>query len=103
MGGAMDDDQEPPRRVGRRDVLQRGVGAAAGALLSTGTAWAAPGSGSRSRRAEAMSNAVASDGVPRVGAGRVVWSVPTTLPMIALTFDDGPDPHFTPRILDVLE
>ncbi|HEY4182500.1 MAG TPA: polysaccharide deacetylase family protein [Kofleriaceae bacterium] len=33
---------------------------------------------------------------------RVVNRLPTTAPVIALTFDDGPDPQFTPQILDVL-
>ena len=30
------------------------------------------------------------------------WRVPTSYPAVALTFDDGPHPEFTPRILDVL-
>src|SRR5947208_2629791 len=34
---------------------------------------------------------------------RVIWSVPTSLPLVAVTFDDGPDPRFTPRVLDALE
>lgn len=33
----------------------------------------------------------------------VVTSGPRTQPRVALTFDDGPDTVFTPRILDVLE
>jgi peptidoglycan/xylan/chitin deacetylase (PgdA/CDA1 family) len=37
-----------------------------------------------------------------LGVRRVVWSVPTTEPAFALTFDDGPDPEFTPRVLEVL-
>jgi peptidoglycan/xylan/chitin deacetylase (PgdA/CDA1 family) len=32
----------------------------------------------------------------------VVFSVPTARPAVALTLDDGPDPHVTPRVLDVL-
>jgi len=32
----------------------------------------------------------------------VVARLSTTEPLVALTFDDGPDPEFTPRILDVL-
>ena len=35
-------------------------------------------------------------------ACQVIWSVPTSEPLVALTFDDGPDPEFTPRILAVL-
>ena len=35
---------------------------------------------------------------PRYGA---IISVRTSLPMVALTFDDGPDPEVTPRIIDM--
>jgi len=34
--------------------------------------------------------------------GEVVWEVPTEEKVIALTFDDGPDPEDTPIILDLL-
>ena len=34
--------------------------------------------------------------------GQVLWDVETDEKMIALTFDDGPDPTYTPEILDVL-
>ncbi|TVY06879.1 polysaccharide deacetylase family protein [Paenibacillus cremeus] len=34
--------------------------------------------------------------------GEVVWEVPTEEKVIALTFDDGPDPADTPQILDLL-
>jgi len=45
------------------------------------------------------------DYVPRPTSGqqRIIWSVGTDVPAAALTFDDGPDPDFTPQILDVLE
>ena len=32
----------------------------------------------------------------------IIWSVPVATKTIALTFDDGPDPEFTPRILETL-
>ena len=35
--------------------------------------------------------------------GEVVWEVSTDHKVIALTFDDGPNPEFTPQILDVLK
>lgn len=35
--------------------------------------------------------------------GEVVWEVPTEEKVIALTFDDGPDPEDTPYILDLLK
>ncbi|MDB5085112.1 MAG: chitooligosaccharide deacetylase [Bacilli bacterium] len=34
--------------------------------------------------------------------GEVLWEVPTQEKVIALTFDDGPDPVYTPQILDLL-
>lgn len=35
--------------------------------------------------------------------GRVLCAGPTDRPVLALTFDDGPDPHTTPAVLEVLE
>lgn len=40
--------------------------------------------------------------LPNRGSHRVIWAVETDEHIAALTFDDGPDPEFTPRILDVL-
>ncbi|MER7708067.1 polysaccharide deacetylase family protein [Kitasatospora sp. NPDC097605] len=34
--------------------------------------------------------------------GRLVTGGTGTAPLVALTFDDGPDPEFTPRVLEVL-
>jgi peptidoglycan-N-acetylglucosamine deacetylase len=36
------------------------------------------------------------------GVHRLVWDVATTQPLVALTVDDGPDPRFTPRVLEAL-
>ncbi|ATW25139.1 polysaccharide deacetylase family protein [Candidatus Formimonas warabiya] len=33
----------------------------------------------------------------------IVWAVDTPEKVISLTFDDGPDPEYTPMILDILE
>lgn len=38
----------------------------------------------------------------RLGSRRVIWSTQPVGPYAAITFDDGPDPQFTPRILDAL-
>lgn len=35
--------------------------------------------------------------------GEIVWEVPTNEKLIAITFDDGPDPKYTPLILDLLD
>lgn len=32
----------------------------------------------------------------------ILWRVETNEPLVALSFDDGPDPTFTPQVLDVL-
>jgi peptidoglycan/xylan/chitin deacetylase (PgdA/CDA1 family) len=54
-------------------------------------------------REEKIGNAAASSRHPPRGVHRIVWSVQTAQPVVAFTFDDGPDPDFTPRILDVLD
>jgi peptidoglycan/xylan/chitin deacetylase (PgdA/CDA1 family) len=41
------------------------------------------------------------DAVARLFPG-IVWQVETTRPLAAITFDDGPDPRYTPPILDML-
>ncbi len=48
--------------------------------------------------------AVTATGAPvrRYPAGTVVYRVPVSEPVVALTFDDGPRPPFTGAILDVL-
>jgi polysaccharide deacetylase family sporulation protein PdaB len=35
--------------------------------------------------------------------GEVIWEVPTDQKVIAITFDDGPHPKDTPKILDILK
>lgn len=37
------------------------------------------------------------------GSNDIIWHVNTKEKMIALTFDDGPSPTFTPHILDILK
>jgi len=39
----------------------------------------------------------------RAGKHEVVWSVPTTAPLVAFTFDDGPHPDYTPQVLAALQ
>jgi peptidoglycan/xylan/chitin deacetylase (PgdA/CDA1 family) len=71
------------------------------AVLAAGAALGADPLGQRRAR-ELDAGAVAAAPGGRLGQRRLVWSVPTTAPLVALTFDDGPDPEFTPRILAVL-
>jgi peptidoglycan-N-acetylglucosamine deacetylase len=42
-------------------------------------------------------------GLKRLPLRGCITRVETAEPLIALTFDDGPDPRFTPRLLDLLE
>jgi len=39
---------------------------------------------------------------PHVATLACTWRGPRTAPRMALTFDDGPDPDWTPRVLDLL-
>ena len=34
---------------------------------------------------------------------KIVYRVRTQLPLVALSFDDGPHPTFTPQVLEILE
>jgi peptidoglycan/xylan/chitin deacetylase (PgdA/CDA1 family) len=36
-------------------------------------------------------------------SGKVLYRGPSTRRVVSLTFDDGPDPRYTPRILDILK
>lgn len=47
------------------------------------------------------SDAAAPDNQLR-GVHRMLWDVGTQKPYVALSFDDGPDPRWTPRVLDAL-
>jgi peptidoglycan/xylan/chitin deacetylase (PgdA/CDA1 family) len=53
----------------------------------------------------ALGRAARAAGVDARGPGRndaVIWRVKTSAPEVALTFDDGPDPTYTPQVLDLL-
>lgn len=77
------------------------LGAAAGGAGSI--AWRFP----LSPRADAepgfdLADAAGPPDGDRAGMHRLVWSVETDEPLVALTFDDGPHPEITPRVLDLL-
>jgi peptidoglycan/xylan/chitin deacetylase (PgdA/CDA1 family) len=55
-----------------------------------------------SRRSD-RSDGAAFTGRTPLGSKRVIWSVDTSRPLVALTFDDGPHPELTPRVLHILE
>lgn len=98
-----------PRSLDRRRFLSMGAAGGAGALFGAflrdrlepgleGTAEA----DAVEPEVDLRDAAGPPDGV-RAGLRRIVWSVETTEPVVALSFDDGPDPYLTPRILDILD
>jgi peptidoglycan/xylan/chitin deacetylase (PgdA/CDA1 family) len=92
-----------PGAGGGAGLSRRGflLGAGAASLLTGGVTFGLDRRGdARSRDREDSADP---GGWPRgLGQRQVVWSVPTTAPVVALTFDDGPDPELTPRVLDAL-
>ncbi len=90
----------------RRAVL-RGIGGLGAVGLGTGLGYDR-GAASRSTWIDAGTveingdMAVASQTSELIPDVRVVWSLPVESNGVALTFDDGPDPEFTQRILEVL-
>jgi peptidoglycan/xylan/chitin deacetylase (PgdA/CDA1 family) len=82
----------------RRGFLAGGVAGVAG--LTGGAALMDRRDQRHAREVSACAVLAAPD--QRLGQRRLIWSVPTVKPLVALTFDDGPDPELTPRILEVL-
>ncbi|MEU1684163.1 polysaccharide deacetylase family protein [Micromonospora sp. NPDC005707] len=88
------------RRVLRRTALLAG-GAALGVAATAQTTWIAD---RRLPLAGGPASATLGSRYQQVGGGgvEVVWAVRTGDPLVALTFDDGPQPHWTPMVLDTL-
>lgn len=90
----------------RRTVLRRGAllvtGTALGAVATAQSTWVAD---RRLPLAGGPASATLGSRHQEVGAGavEVVWGVRTTERLVALTFDDGPQPRWTPMVLDTLE
>ena len=78
----------------RRDVLAAGVLCLAGGL---GAGWVGEEAGAAQRSGRTTTAAARAAVDPRS-----VSRVRTDRPWLALTFDDGPDPAFTPAVLDTL-
>lgn len=91
----------PEQRLGRRRFL--------GLAGAAGVAGAAGSLGVLGRRSDAdtdevpLADATSPPDGARLGVRNVIWSVPTERPVVAFTFDDGPDPALTPQILDTLD
>jgi len=74
------------------------------AAVGLGGATAVVGVAASRVEAVAKSDTVDNAGYARTQRGqtRVVWSVATDSSLAALTFDDGPNPRYTPRVLETL-
>ncbi|MEV1073367.1 polysaccharide deacetylase family protein [Micromonospora parva] len=88
----------------RRDLLRRGLLVVGGAAVGAGTSEAWWIGQRRLPIAGGPASATLGNGHQDVGSGalEVVWSAPTNQRLVALTFDDGPAPQWTPMVLDTL-
>ncbi|MBQ1042599.1 polysaccharide deacetylase family protein [Micromonospora sp. C32] len=92
-------------RWNRRTVLRRSAllfgGAALGSAATVESTWVAD---RRLPLAGGPASATLGNGHQNVGRGgvQVLWGVRTDEPLVALTFDDGPRPQWTPMVLDTL-
>lgn len=89
---------------GRRDLLRRGLLVAGGVAIGAGTSEAWWITHRRMPVAGGPASATLGSGQQDVGSGalEVVWSGRTNQRLVALTFDDGPAPQWTPMVLDTL-
>ncbi|MEU1358466.1 polysaccharide deacetylase family protein [Micromonospora zamorensis] len=101
QGGRM---AEGARGWPRRDLLRRGLLIVGGVAIGTGTSELWWGAHRRTPLAGGPAGATFGNGSQDVGSGalEVVWSGPTGQRLVALTFDDGPAPQWTPMVLDTL-
>ncbi|WP_422745839.1 polysaccharide deacetylase family protein [Micromonospora sp. WMMD754] len=92
-------------RWGRRTLLRRSALLLGGAALgSAATLESARVADRRLPLAGGPASATLGNRRQDVGSGgvQVVWGVRTDTPLVALTFDDGPRPQWTPMVLDTL-
>jgi peptidoglycan-N-acetylglucosamine deacetylase len=93
------------RRISRRGILRgAGLAVAGAAMGAVGVpeferwcGWDQPPLGGGYAAADDNQGAIGTSSV------RVRYFVETSRPLVALTFDDGPVPSYTPRFLDVLD
>jgi peptidoglycan-N-acetylglucosamine deacetylase len=92
--------------VDRRSVMRHAISAAAGAVAVTGTIKAAEALDANGPLPfyEGPAASIHADRrtPPKHSHVNIVWSVNTTKRLIALTFDDGPKPLWTPKVLETL-
>jgi peptidoglycan/xylan/chitin deacetylase (PgdA/CDA1 family) len=89
---------------GGAGALGLAVGATAGHLVTAAEDQERAEVSRAAERRFLEAGGAASEGqaVARLGTHRIVWSLPVSEPVVALSFDDGPTPEFTPRVLDAL-
>ncbi|MEU8212343.1 polysaccharide deacetylase family protein [Micromonospora sp. NPDC049044] len=95
---------EGTRGWGRRDVFRRGLLIVGGVAIGGGASEAWQSTQRRLPIAGGPASATLGSGQQDVGAGTVdvFWSGRTSSRLVALTFDDGPAPQWTPMVLDTL-
>ncbi|MFE9189373.1 polysaccharide deacetylase family protein [Micromonospora sp. NPDC007208] len=100
-GGRM---AEGARGWGRRDLLRGGLLVVGGVALGAGTSEAWWITHHRVPIAGGSASTTFGSGQQDVGPGalEVFWSGRTNQRLVALTFDDGPAPQWTPMVLDTL-
>ncbi|HET7399207.1 MAG TPA: polysaccharide deacetylase family protein [Intrasporangium sp.] len=92
--------------LSRRDALKVGGGVVAGAVGALG---AVAGKGRLDEGTplpfygSAVSGIRPDRSAPGAASASVVWAGPATSRRVALTFDDGPHPEWTPRVLEALD
>lgn len=86
----------------RRFLAMLSAATASGGGLATSIVARGRSERSADEPAEASEVADAVGASDRIGTRHLVWSGETREPVVALTFDDGPDPELTPRILEIL-
>ncbi|WP_433478962.1 polysaccharide deacetylase family protein [Spirillospora sp. CA-142024] len=98
------DDHRNPAAPGRRTFL-KGLGlAAAGAVtLGAGADTVSGMIDSGSAPSSAMAVPIAGPWRPGHAHVEVIWGVDTSQKLVALTFDDGPMPNWTPMVHDILD
>ena len=93
-------------QISRRAAMRRAISVAAGAAAATTTIKVSEQVGARRPlpfyKGPAASIHADRRTAPRNSHVDVVWSVNTIKREIALTFDDGPKPQWTPKVLDTL-
>lgn len=98
------DDPRRPAAPGRRAFI-KGFGLAAAGAVTLGAGAETVGAvvGSGNAPSSAMAVPIAGPWRPGNAHVDVVWGVDTAQKLVALTFDDGPMPNWTPMVHDILD